>query len=431
MDFKNLPPVKEELMKCVRCGKCRSVCPVFSEIKNETAAPRGHVFMVQMLRDETVKPAMEVYERLSRCLLCETCSVNCPSGIDVHELNAAARSYIYDNNPSAGKEFIFDTLWTRPGLLKTGFVFMWGAQKLGLQKFARNTGLTHILPGDLPRAEKILSDVPLHSARTQLPEVSRANGDKRYRVGYFLGCGTDMLNPEVAIATVNVLTHNGCEVIIPHNMRCCGQPHVANGKLDTARKLMAHNIKVFNSYNFDYIITDCASCSSALAPKNMKFLFKGLNIEDEAMAFSKCTMDVIKFLLNVVKAEIPDISTGHSLKVTYHDPCHLANAQGIKDDPRKLLRCLPGVNYIEMADANTCCGGSGTYSLTHYDLSMKILDRKMEHAMETGADYVATCCPSCMMQLRYGAARHNWNAKVVHPLELLSSFYNKFPDCFN
>ncbi|HAA08596.1 MAG TPA: glycolate oxidase, partial [Syntrophomonas sp.] len=94
MDFKKLPPVQEQIMKCVRCGKCRSVCPVFAEIRNETAAPRGHVFMVQMLRDGKVEPHQEVYDHLAKCLLCETCSVNCPSGIDVHELNAAARSYI-------------------------------------------------------------------------------------------------------------------------------------------------------------------------------------------------------------------------------------------------------------------------------------------------------------------------------------------------
>ncbi|MEN6463521.1 MAG: (Fe-S)-binding protein, partial [Syntrophomonas sp.] len=140
MDFKNLPPVKEQIMKCVRCGKCRSVCPVFTEIKNETAAPRGHVFMVGMLRDGKVDPSQDLYERLARCLMCETCTINCPSGIDVHELNAAARSYIYEKNPNMGKELVFDTMWTKPGLLRTMSFFMWSAQKSGLQKLARTLG---------------------------------------------------------------------------------------------------------------------------------------------------------------------------------------------------------------------------------------------------------------------------------------------------
>ncbi|MGI5921529.1 MAG: (Fe-S)-binding protein [Syntrophomonadaceae bacterium] len=427
MDFKNLPPVKEQIMKCVRCGKCRSVCPVFSEIKNETAAPRGHVFMTGMLRDGKVEPSKELYERLARCLMCETCSINCPSGIDVHELNAAARSYIYKKNPSLAKDLVFDTMWTRPGLLRTMSFFMWGAQKSGMQKLARKLGLLNILPGDLPKAEKILSDVPLHSARSSLSEVNPARGNKKYTIGYFLGCGTDLFNPGVALATVDVLIRNGCEVVIPPNMKCCGLPHIANGKIDTAQSLAAHNIKIFNSYNFDYIITDCASCSAALSHKQMAFLFQGLKIEDEAYQFAAKVMDITKFLIDVVNITIPSSNPVSKTRVTYHDPCHLANAQGITRQPRELLQRIPGVNFVEMGEANRCCGGSGTYSVTHYDMSMKILDRKMDSAMETGAEKIATCCPSCMMQLKYGTVRRNWSAQVVHPVELLSNYYNSQP----
>ncbi|MEA1961588.1 MAG: (Fe-S)-binding protein [Bacillota bacterium] len=427
MEFKDVPPVKEQLMKCVRCGKCRSVCPVFTEIRNETAAPRGHVFMVQMLKEGKVDPVPEVYERLANCLMCETCSVNCPSGIDIHELNAAARSYIYENNPSIAKEMVFDTLWTHPGLLKTSTTFMWGVQKAGLQKLGRATGLTKILPGDLSKAERILEQVPLRSAKSILKENNPSKGEKKYTVGYFLGCGTDLLNPEVAKATVDVLTRNGCEVIIPKSMKCCGLPHIANGKMDTARKLAAHNVKIFNAYNFDYIITDCASCSAALSHKNMEFLLGGLKIEDEAFAFSDKVMDLNKFLIDILDIDLIDNKNTEPFKVTFHDPCHLANAQGIKAEPRELLNRIPGANLIEMNEANRCCGGSGTYSMTHYDLSMKILDRKMDNAMATGADVLATCCPSCMMQLRHGANRHNWHVKIQHPIELISDHYSKTP----
>ncbi|NLW92409.1 MAG: (Fe-S)-binding protein [Syntrophomonadaceae bacterium] len=418
MEFQKLPPVKEQIMKCVRCGKCRSVCPVFEQIRNETAAPRGHVFMVGMLRDGIVEPKQEVYEKLGNCLLCETCSVNCPSGIDIHELNAAARSYIYDKNPSAGKELIFDTMWTRPGFLRTTTMLMGGVQKLGLQTLARNMGLTKILPGDMPKAEKIMTSVPTRSARKQIPKFNRAKGEKKYTVGYFLGCATDLLNPEIAKATVNILTHFGCDVIIPKDMKCCGMPHIANGKMDTARNLMAHNVKIFNSYNLDYIISDCASCSSALAHKNVEFLLGGLKIEDEAFKFSDKVMDLTTFLVEVLDIKLPDKNVTKKTRVTYHDPCHLANAQGIKDAPRELLRRIPEVELVEMPGANTCCGGSGTYSLTHYDLSMKILDKKMDRAMSTGAAKLATCCPSCTMQLKYGTVRSHWDCEVVHPVVL-------------
>ncbi len=423
MKFHELPPVKEQIMKCVRCGKCRSVCPVFAEIRNETAAPRGHVFMVQMLRDGVVEPSDAVNDRLTSCLMCETCSVNCPSGIDIHELNAAARSYIYDNNPTIGKELVFDSLWTNPAWLRASTKLIWGAQKTGLQKLARHLGLMKILPGDLGKAEKMLDGLPYQSARSQIKEINPARGEKRFTVGYFLGCGTDLFQPQVALATIDVLTRNGCEVIVPDNAKCCGLPHIANGKMDTARKLAAHNIKIYNSFNFDYIITDCASCSSALSAKNMNFLVGGLKIEDQAQEFAGKVIDLTKFLIDIIDIKLPPKDVTQKIKVTYHDPCHLANAQDIKEQPRELLRRIPGVEYIEMPLANRCCGGSGTYSVTHHDMSMKILDVKMDSAMTTGADILATCCPSCMMQLKHGVNKHNWNAKVMHPIELVKSSY--------
>ncbi|MCX5780910.1 MAG: (Fe-S)-binding protein, partial [Firmicutes bacterium] len=364
MEFRELPPVKEQLMKCVRCGKCRSVCPIFAEIRNETVAPRGHVFMVQMLRDGKVQPDQAVYDHLSNCLLCETCSVNCPSGIDIHELNAAARSYVYDKHPNTTKDLVFDTMWTNPKLLKTAIRMMWGAQKTGAQRLARGLGLTKLLPGDLPKAEQILTDIPSHSAKSQLAEVNPARGERKYRVGYFLGCGTDLLNPRVALAAVDVLTRNGCEVVIPREMKCCGLPHIANGKMDTARQLAEENVKIFNRHDFDYIITDCASCSSALSAKNMEFILAGSEMEGEAKVFSSKVVDLTKFLVEILDIQPPGDDKAVKIKVTYHDPCHLANAQGIKSEPRELLRRIPGVEFIEMKDANRCCGGSGTYSLT-------------------------------------------------------------------
>ncbi len=423
MEFKELPPVKEQLMKCVRCGKCRSVCPVFAEIGNETTAPRGHVFMVQMLRDNQVSPDQKVYDHLSNCLMCETCTVNCPSGIDIHELNAAARSYVYSHNKSVAKDMIFDTMWTNPTLLKHAIRMMWAAQKSGVQTLGRQLGLTKLLPGDLPQAEQILTEVPFRSARSQLPTRNEAQGERKYLVGYFLGCATDLLFPDVALATVEVLTRNGCEVIIPAEMKCCGLPHLANGKMETAQQLAANNVKAFNAYNFDYIVTDCASCSSALAAKNMELILGGTIHAAEAQEFSARVMDLSYFLINILDIQPPANEQAPRLKVTYHDPCHLANAQGITNEPREILRRTPGVELIEMKDANRCCGGSGTFSITHYDLSMQILDKKMNNALATEAELIATCCPSCMMQLRHGVNRSGQKIEVVHPVQLLQRSY--------
>jgi len=418
VDFKNLPPVKEQIMKCVRCGKCRSVCPVFAELRYESAAPRGHGFMVQMLRDGVVKPSEEVSKRLIHCLMCENCSAKCPSGIDIHELNAAARSYIEQKNPSIGKELLFDTLWTKPSLLNLSTSLMWGAQKAGLQKLARYTGLTKLLPGSLPQAEKILEAVPLRNARSMIPEINPARGEREYKIGYFLGCATDLLYPDIALAAIEVLTNNGCEVIVPRHSKCCGLPHIANGKLETAQSLAIHNCQIYNAYDFDYIITDCGSCSSALSAKNMHFLLGQTEHAQAGEIFAAKVMDLSKFLIDVLDISFPVNHNAKPITVTYHDPCHLANAQKIKDQPRELLRRIPGVKLAEMSDTNYCCGGSGTYSITHYQTSMKILDKKMAMIKLTGAETVATCCPSCTMQLNYGIRKHNMKCSVVHPIQL-------------
>jgi|LFRM01.2.fsa_nt_gb glycolate oxidase iron-sulfur subunit len=424
MEFRELPPVKEQLMKCVRCGKCRELCPVFAEIGIESAAPRGHVFMVQMLRDGKVEPSPEVYERLGQCLMCETCSANCPSGIAVHELNAAARAYLSEKNPSRGKDLIFEHFWTKPEMMKHSIKLASLAQRLGLQKLARNVGLTRLLPGDLKDAEKILDNIPLRSARSQLPGYTPAVGTSKYRVGYFLGCGTDFLNPEIAQATVEVLSRNGCEVVIPQGLKCCGLPHMANGKLDVTRQLTVHNIKLFDSLNVDYIITDCGSCSATLSQKNLEFVLAGTPHQAEGQAFAAKVMDLTVFLIDVLDIQM-DFETDQKWRVTYHDPCHLVNAQGITEQPRELLRRIPGVELVEMPHAASCCGGSGTYSVTHHQVSMQILDKKMANAISTGAEIIATCCPSCIMQLSFGCKRNDWDAEVVHPVVLLQRAYKK------
>lgn len=426
MEFRELPPVKEQIMKCVRCGKCRELCPVFGEIGIENASPRGHVFMVQMLRDGKVEPTSEVYERLGQCLMCETCSANCPSGIDVHELNAAARAYLTQNNPNRGKDFLYGNFWTKPELMKQSIKLASLAQRLGLQKLARNIGLTRLLPGDLKDAEKILEHIPPRSARSTLPAFTPAQGGTKYRVGYFLGCGTDFLSPEIAQATVNVLSRNGCEVYIPEGLKCCGLPHIANGKLDVAQQLTIHNINLFKKLNVDYIITDCGSCSATLTEKNLHFVLQGTTYQEEAADFAARVMDLTVFLVDVLDIQV-DVHTDRKWRVTYHDPCHLVNAQGITAQPRELLRRIPGVELVEMPQAASCCGGSGTYSVTHHQVSMQILDKKMSNAASTGADILATCCPSCIMQLNFGCRRSNWDAEVLHPVVLLDRVYQQAP----
>lgn len=390
-----LNSLKEHYLRCVRCGQCRSVCPVFEEIGNETATPRGKVFLAHMLAGGELKADAEVAQKLSLCLLCQACTKECPSAVPVHKIITAARSHLAREIPSPLQRIIFKGIWTRPSLLNISAGLFRGCQDLGLTSLGRSLGL-------LPPAFDLAGRLPRQSARSFIREITRAEGAPKMRLGYFLGCTTNLLFPKVARDTVAVLSRLGCEVVTPRDLKCCGLPQEENGQSDAVESLSHSNLAAFQRAGIEAVVTDCASCFAALRENSA---FKGIEI-----------LDLSQFL--------NDLLPGHKLNkinktVTYHDPCHLAKAQGITAAPRELLdrTCA---EFIEMPGANNCCGSGGSFSLHHYDTSMDILDKKLSTINETGAEVVATCCPLCIMQIRHGLLKNGQAVTVAHPVELLS-----------
>jgi glycolate oxidase iron-sulfur subunit len=288
------------------------------------------------------------------------------------------------------------------------------SQRLGLMGLGRAAGITHLLPGDMPRAERMIGPVPAKSARRQLPAVSPAIGPTKHRVVYFLGCGTDLLYPEVAMATVKVLTNLGCEVDIVDGLKCCGLPHLGSGEESSARELAVFNSGLIKYRSPDVIISDCASCSSTLKGHIYGGLFPA--------GYDDRIMDAQVFISGLADCFFPKKEVA-LLTVTYHDSCHLSKALKITAQPRELLKKIPGVTYVEMKDADKCCGGSGTYPMTNFDMSMKILGRKLANISNTGADVVAAACPGCITQLSFGARDKKMAVKVKHPLEILADIF--------
>jgi glycolate oxidase iron-sulfur subunit len=291
---------------------------------------------------------------------------------------------------------VFKSIWTRPNRLNLAAGLTRNIQALGLDRLGLNLRLLppgFALPGRLPR----------RPARATIPEITPAVGKTRLRVGYFLGCSTNFLFPGVAISTAAVLSPLGCEVVIPPELKCCGLPQLASGEAAAASTLASSNSEVFRRLNVQAVVSDCASCTATLK-------------ESPEFAGIKVT-ELSELLLELIKEHSPTLRQIQKA-VTYHDPCHLAKAQGITAVPREMLG-LTCRDFREMDGASDCCGSGGTFALYHYQTSMAILDKKIAAIKKSGAEIVATSCPTCIMQLRHGLARHGCKIDVVHMVEIL------------
>ena len=266
--------------------------------------------------------------------------------------------------------------------------------------------------------DKKLPSLAVKSALKRLPEVVPARADKVLRVGYFVGCATNLLFPDVAEATVRVLARNNVEVVIPRGQVCCGIPVYSSGDLKNAKDLAEQNLRVFRDLDIDCIITDCASCSAALKTEVHELL--GVD------RFPVPVYDLNEFLTGRIKLK-KDFGE-LSMKVTYHDPCHLKRGQGIFREPRELIKMIPGVELIEMKGADDCCGGAGTFSFTHHELSRKVGSRKAENIRNTGAEYVSTPCPSCKMQIDDLLHHEGISCRTIHPVQIVDRAYRKMDE---
>jgi glycolate oxidase iron-sulfur subunit len=413
-------PSYDEVLNCIRCGLCLSVCPTYRETGTETNSPRGRVALIRAAAEGKLELSPNFVDHMYRCLNCMACSAVCPSGVQAQEIVLDARVEIDCKLPQpAAKNWIFERMLPSPGRLEAALWPVRLYQRTGLRWLAERSGMLGALPRHLGELAKMPPTATIRPLRGRLREVTPAQGERKYRVGFFLGCAQSLLYAGTSAGTVRVLARNGAEVVTPRATVCCGMPAMAYGDLDTAMRLARQNIDLFEKAGVDAIVTDCATCGEF--GKQYKELLKHDPVyAEKAAAYSDRMKDISEFL-----AEIPldDRLSEVKAKVTYHDPCHLVRGQGVSVQPRKLLQMIPGVELVEMKEANWCCGGAGTYMMTHYETSMGILDRKMANAGATNAEVIASGCPVCQMQLGYGVKRAGLNMKVTHPIALLDRAY--------
>jgi glycolate oxidase iron-sulfur subunit len=451
------------MRQCIHCGFCLPTCPTYAVLGVEMDSPRGRIYQMQAVADGRMEITPEFVEHMYCCLGCRACETACPSGVQFGKLIEGAREQIQIEaaqrralpsawigsategdaayplhahvpqsaaleSPSARllRAFFFKIMLPSRLITSLAFAGLKVYQRSGLQALLHRTGLLELV-NNLPtplRGRLTFPEELMHASggalfAAPLPEVTQAAGRKLYRVGFISGCIMDQVFRDINEATIRVLSANGCEVITPTLQQCCGALHVHAGEAEEGRRLARHNIDVFEPYNCDVIIINSAGCGSNLK-EYAHLLRDDPAYARRAEAFCAKVRDISEFLTGLEwRHDLGNVAR----TVAYHDACHLAHGQKIKSQPRQLLQAIPGINLVNLKEADWCCGSAGIYNITNQEMAATLLRRKMDNVAATGAQVLATGNPGCMMQIALGARERGMSLEVVHPVQLLDEAY--------
>ena len=400
------------LWRCNKCGACTAVCPLYQETVKEGMAARGKLALLEAVVDGALVPSQALRQKLEDCLLCGACAQNCPSLVPTTDLFLDARAELASllGIPLPARMLLFALGSQR--MMGVGMPAVRLLQQARVPSLAAGqTGA--LLPKAIRAALRSMPSVPARPYRARVQPVREDVEGSRERVAYFAGCFMNWGYADTAEATRLVLTLAGHRVDSPSVM-CCGLPHKVYGDMETARRLARQNIEALESYSA--IVTDCASCGAALKGY-CELLADDPRYGERAHSVSARVADVSEFLM---KHELPRPQGELPIRVTYHEPCHLGRGQGVKAQPRGLLKSIAGLEFVEMKGADVCCGSAGSFCVTHSDLSEKVGAKKVESILATHADVVASGCPSCISHLSGLLRTRGASIRVCHPVELLA-----------
>lgn len=420
-DLKELKKIEEFSDQCMKCGFCSFFCPVYQEEKMEQSVARGKNFLVKQVLEGKQEFTPEMAEIIGKCLLCKRCVVNCPAKTQIDRVVVAARAQLVkEKGLGFAKNFAFRKVMANR------------------KAFGRYAKLMQAFQWMMPKTEGKIRHMPdfiKSLGKRNFPELSKtflrdqikpvykpANGkEPKMRVGFFMGCATDFVYPELGLKLIDFMTRHGVEVVVPEDQNCCGAAVYFSGDFETGRMLADMNVKAYKDLNVDYIVTACGTCSSTLKDYQ-KYLPENEEQKGRYEAFEKKIKDSTEFVIDILKIPPEEFKLKKEFEgktVTWHDPCHLVRYQNIKDQPRAILKALKGIKYVEMPNADLCCGMGGSFSVYHYDLTKKIAGKKMAGIKTTGADIVVTACPGCMINLLDNIVHNKMPQKVHHFLELV------------
>jgi Fe-S oxidoreductase len=400
-------------LDCVHCGLCLPVCPTYRETGREVSSPRGRIYLMRATAEGRIPLGEALAEEAYLCLGCRACETACPSGVRFGRLVEGTRAAVESAGLRRGpakriEQWALREIVPRPRRLRAVLDLLRLSQRLRLDRLG-----AALLPRRFGPLVAAAPAVPPRRARRPLRERTLAHGERRGRVGFFVGCVMPELFGEVQHASVEVLARNGFEVVVPRGQGCCGALNAHAGDPAFAHDLARRNVEAFRAAGVDAIVVDSAGCSAAMREA-------GHWLPGSGEAFADSVRDVCEFLDSAgLRAPAGRVEG----TVCYDDPCHLVHGQGVRDAPRRLLAKIEGLRLVAHDDPTSCCGAAGIYNLTHREMSSAVLARKIEALAAADPDWIASGNPGCLMQLASGAAQAGLRARVVHPIELLARAY--------
>jgi len=377
---------------------------------------RGRNQLVRAVIEGRIELNRDMKEPLFQCLMCNACYTSCFPKIKTDRVIAQARHELIKSfGQPLLQRYIFQSLLRQPEVLGRYIKLAGFGKRSGLSRLVQVLRVLGWYGKNIAHAEGLLASIPRLFLRERISGVNIRPKEPRGKLAYFVGCGINFAHPEVGLATLELMLLRGFEVEVLGNY-CCGLPAYAYGDLDSVQWFAEQNTSILAATDADYIVTDCASCTSFLKE------YGELLSASESSTFAEQVTGKIKDVtmwLHETEDVAQYASSNGKEKVTYHDPCHLAHHLNERQAPRQVLGHLPSVEYVPLPESDFCCGGAGSYNIAHYDLSMQILDRKMKNVASTGADVLATACPACLIQLDYGVRRQSLPVKAKHVTQIV------------
>ena len=416
------PPADERISDCVHCGFCLPTCPTYTLWGEEMDSPRGRIYLMKVGKEGTVPMDDTYVQHFDKCLGCMACVTACPSGVRYDELIEAVRPQIERNHKRrwddrAFRGLIF-ALFPYPSRLRVAALFGALYERLNGHQLLERSGLLRLLPKRLQAVEALMPPARVRDLAKRTPEFTPAIGTARRRVGFLTGCVQRVFFSDVNAATVRVLAAEGCDIVAPRSQRCCGALSEHAGREPEALERARRLIDSFESAQVDTVVVNVAGCGSSMKEYG-RLLRDDPDYAERAAAFSAKVRDVSELL-----AELGPVAPRHPIeaRVAYHDACHLGHAQGVREQPRAVLRSIPGLQVTDIPEAEICCGSAGIYNLVNPEDGAELGRRKVNNVRAVRPDALATSNPRCLLQIR----RHlqegtSTELPMFHPIELVDA----------